>query len=92
MPRFAGAVPGGDVLVLDDNSPDGTGLAADALATDPRIHVIHRGGKLGLGTAILAMIAFAMENHYDLLVTMDADLTIIHVICQTCSAAWSGRT
>ena len=48
-------VPAVDVLVIDDNSPDGTGkLADDLMAADPRIHVLHRPGKLGLGTAILA--------------------------------------
>ena len=65
-----------DVLVLDDNSPDGTGAAADALAQqDANIHVIHRTGKLGLGTAILALMRFAIEERYDLLLTMDADFS-----------------
>ena len=46
--------------VIDDNSPDGTGKLADEMAiADPRIHVLHRSGKLGLGTAILAGIAHA---------------------------------
>lgn len=68
------AVADADVLILDDNSPDGTGAVADALAQeDPRIHVIHRTGKLGLGTAILALMRFAMEKDYELLLTMDAD-------------------
>ena len=63
-------VPTADVLILDDNSPDGTGAAADALAKqDARVHVIHRTGKLGLGTAILAIMHYAMEKNYDLLVT-----------------------
>jgi dolichol-phosphate mannosyltransferase len=70
------AVPAADVLVLDDNSPDGTGAAADALAhQDAKIHVIHRSGKLGLGTAILTMMRFALEESYDLLLTMDADFS-----------------
>jgi len=70
------AVPAADVLILDDNSPDGTGAAADALTQqDARIHVIHRPGKLGLGTAILSMIRFAMDRDYDLLLTMDADFS-----------------
>jgi dolichol-phosphate mannosyltransferase len=68
------AVPTADILVLDDNSPDGTGAAADALAQqDPHIHVIHRTGKLGLGTAILTMMRFGMEQNYDFVLTMDAD-------------------
>jgi dolichol-phosphate mannosyltransferase len=69
-------VPTADVLVLDDNSPDGTGAAADALAhQDAKIHVIHRSGKLGLGTAVLALMRFAIEKRYDLLITMDADFS-----------------
>lgn len=69
-------VPSADVLVIDDNSPDGTGQVADALAAkDPRIHVQHRPGKLGLGTAILAAMRYAIEQDYDLLVNMDADFS-----------------
>ena len=69
-------IPTADVLILDDNSPDGTGAAADALAAqDENIHVIHRAGKLGLGTAILALMRFAMDKNYDLLLTMDADFS-----------------
>jgi dolichol-phosphate mannosyltransferase len=68
--------PDADVLILDDNSPDGTGAAADALAAqDPKLHVIHRSGKLGLGTAILTIMRHAMERNYDWLVTMDADFS-----------------
>jgi dolichol-phosphate mannosyltransferase len=70
------AVPAADVLVVDDNSPDGTGrLAGDLAAADPRVHVLHRAGKLGLGTAILAGMRYAMEHGYDLFVTMDADFS-----------------
>jgi dolichol-phosphate mannosyltransferase len=69
-------VPSADVLVTDDSSPDGTGDLADALAAaDPRIHVLHRQGKLGLGTAILAAMRFAMDRRYDLFVNMDADFS-----------------
>jgi dolichol-phosphate mannosyltransferase len=69
-------VPTGDVLVIDDNSPDGTGQLADELARDnPWLLVIHRAGKLGLGTALLAAMRYAMEQDYDLLVTMDADFS-----------------
>lgn len=69
-------VPTADVLVIDDNSPDGTGKLADDLAhADPRIHVMHREGKLGLGTAILAGMRYAMEHKYDLLINMDADFS-----------------
>lgn len=67
-------VPAADVLVIDDNSPDGTGKIVDEMkANDPRIHVLHRPGKLGLGTATLAAMNFAMEHNYDYLQNMDAD-------------------
>jgi dolichol-phosphate mannosyltransferase len=66
--------PSADVLVIDDNSPDGTGKLADELTRQyPWLHVLHRSGKLGLGTAILLGMHTAMERDYDLLVTMDAD-------------------
>jgi dolichol-phosphate mannosyltransferase len=69
-------VPDAHVLVLDDNSPDGTGQLADELAAaDPQIHVVHRPGKLGLGTAILGSMRYAIEHGYDLVVTMDADFS-----------------
>lgn len=70
------AVPQAEVLVVDDNSPDGTGQLADSLAhANPRIHVLHREGKLGLGTAILAGMRYSMEHNYDLFVEMDADFS-----------------
>jgi dolichol-phosphate mannosyltransferase len=69
-------VPQVDILVTDDNSPDGTGALADELArNDPRIHVVHRAGKLGLGTAILDGMRYAMQHDYDLLLNMDADFS-----------------
>jgi len=68
--------PHADVLVVDDNSPDGTGKLMDELAArDPRVHVLHRAGKLGLGTAILAAVNYAMDHDYDLMVNMDADFS-----------------
>lgn len=70
------AVPLAEVLIIDDNSPDGTGKLADELAAaDRRVHVLHRPGKLGLGTAILAAMRFALDHDYDLLVNMDADFS-----------------
>jgi dolichol-phosphate mannosyltransferase len=69
-------MPGAEVLVIDDNSPDGTGRLADELATaDPRVHVLHRAGKLGLGSAILAGMRYAMDRGYDLYVNLDADFS-----------------
>lgn len=69
-------VPQADILVVDDNSPDGTGKMADDLAAnDPRIHVIHRPGKLGLGTATLTAMRFAIEHGYDYHQNMDADFS-----------------
>ncbi len=63
-----------DVLVVDDNSPDGTGLIADSLAaSDARVHVLHRGGKHGLGAAYLAGFRWGLDRRYDVLVEMDAD-------------------
>ncbi len=63
-----------DVLVVDDASPDGTGEIADRLAAaDPRVHVMHRTGKNGLGAAYRAGFAWGLERGYDRLVEMDAD-------------------
>ena len=69
-------VPAAELLVVDDNSPDGTGQLADQLAAaDPRVHVLHRSGKLGLGTAILADMRFALENDFDFFINMDGDFS-----------------
>ena len=65
-----------DVLVVDDASPDGTGALADEMAAaDPRIHVLHREAKDGLGRAYLAGFAWGLEAGYDLLFEMDADIS-----------------
>ena len=72
--RVVAAVPDAHVLVVDDASPDGTGKLADALADqDPRIHVLHRAGKAGLGAAYIAGFDWALGNGYDVVVEMDAD-------------------
>ena len=69
-------VPHADVLVIDDNSPDGTGrIVAELAAKDPRVHLLSRPGKLGLGTATLAAMKFAMTQNYDYLLNMDADFS-----------------
>ncbi|MBK8469417.1 MAG: polyprenol monophosphomannose synthase [Candidatus Phosphoribacter sp.] len=74
VPRVRAAVPSADILVLDDNSPDGTGDVADALAaSDAQVHVLHRPGKQGLGAAYKAGFAWALERGYDAAVEMDAD-------------------
>src|SRR5215470_8985934 len=68
--------PAADILVVDDNSPDGTGPLADQLAAaDGHIHVLHRAGKLGLGTAIIAGMRYAIDHDYDIFVNMDADFS-----------------
>ena len=72
--RLRAAVPQADVLIADDNSPDGTGRMADELAAaDSHVQVLHRPGKAGLGAAYLAGFAWGLERGYDVLVEMDAD-------------------
>jgi dolichol-phosphate mannosyltransferase len=71
-----GVVPDVDFLVVDDNSPDGTGEWCDRqAASDPRVHCIHRAGKLGLGTAIVAGMRYAIEHGYHYVLNMDADFS-----------------
>ncbi|MGN6608289.1 MAG: polyprenol monophosphomannose synthase [Jatrophihabitans sp.] len=72
--RLRAAVPDADVLVIDDGSPDGTGKIADALADDdPRVHVLHRTEKNGLGAAYIAAFDWGIDEGYDVMVEMDAD-------------------
>jgi dolichol-phosphate mannosyltransferase len=72
--RIRESVPEADLLVVDDNSPDGTGDLADKLAeVDPRVHVMHRTGKAGLGRAYVAGFGWALDNGYNRIVEMDAD-------------------
>ena len=78
LPKQVSAVrrhaPEVDILIADDNSPDGTGVLADELAAaDPQIHVLHRAGKEGLGQAYLAGFAWGLERGYQSLCEMDAD-------------------
>jgi len=76
VPRVLEQDPRIDVLVVDDNSPDGTGdLAEEMAGSEPRIHVLHREGKEGLGRAYLAGFRWGLEGGYDLLFEMDADLS-----------------
>lgn len=72
--RILTANPEVNILVADDNSPDGTGAIADEIAaSDDRVKVMHRKGKEGLGAAYLAGFAWALEQGYDVVVEMDAD-------------------
>ncbi|GAA2722023.1 polyprenol monophosphomannose synthase [Actinocorallia aurantiaca] len=72
--RVRAATPEADVLVVDDNSPDGTGELADSLASeDERVHVLHRTAKDGLGAAYLAGFRWSLDRGYDVIVEMDAD-------------------
>lgn len=65
-----------EVLIVDDNSPDGTGALADAMAErDPRVHVLHRAGKMGLGTAYVSGFKYALQQGYDVVFEMDADFS-----------------
>jgi len=72
--RVRRAMPHADLLIVDDNSPDGTGeIAAGLAAADHHIHVLHRPGKAGLGAAYVAGFDWALERQYDAIVEMDAD-------------------
>ena len=72
--RVRRAVPSVDILVADDNSPDGTGTIADEIsAADDHVFVLHRAGKEGLGAAYVAGFAWAKNKGYDAVVEMDAD-------------------
>ena len=69
-------VPEADVLVVDDNSPDGTGEWCEELAPfEPRLHCLRRAGKLGLGTATIDAMRYAMQHGYEFALNMDADLS-----------------
>jgi dolichol-phosphate mannosyltransferase len=72
--RLRDSVPEAHALVVDDGSPDGTGELAEKLAArDPRVHVLRRAGKAGLGPAYVAGFAWARAHGYDVVVEMDAD-------------------
>jgi dolichol-phosphate mannosyltransferase len=87
------------VLVMDDNSPDGTGELVDVIAsTNPRVHVIHRPKKMGLGTAYVAGFKYAIENKYDVVFEMDSDfshdpkyLPVFQKEIETCDAVVGSR-
>ena len=74
--RLRTAVPESDVLVVDDNSPDGTGQLADGIAAeDKQVHVLHSKGKEGLGAAYIAGFKWAMEQGYEFVFEMDGDFS-----------------
>ena len=74
LDRVRGGAPEAHILVVDDNSPDGTGDLADARAqTDDHIHVLHRTEKNGLGPAYLASFSWGLASGYELICEMDAD-------------------
>ncbi|WP_241227222.1 polyprenol monophosphomannose synthase [Bifidobacterium callimiconis] len=74
VPAILRYCPNVHILIVDDNSPDGTGDLADAMADrDPRIHVLHRAGKGGLGPAYLAGFRWALDRDYDVICEMDMD-------------------
>ena len=76
IPAVLAQDPSLEMLVVDDASPDGTGGVVDAIAANnDRVHVIHREGKLGLGTAYIAGFRWALERKYDLIFEMDADFS-----------------
>lgn len=80
LPRLVPAIlaqdPRIDILIIDDASPDGTGKLADEMAADePRLEVLHRPAKLGLGTAYLEGFRWGIERKYDYMFEMDADLS-----------------
>ncbi len=80
LPRLAEAIfshaPQADLLVIDDDSPDGTGYWCDEYAAeDPRLRCLHRPGKQGLGSAILAGMTYAIERGYAYVLNMDADFS-----------------
>lgn len=74
--EIAGLQAVSHIIIVDDNSPDGTGQIADEMAKQYRgVHVIHRPGKLGLGTAYIAGFKFALTLPIDCIMTMDADFS-----------------
>lgn len=73
---FSLGIDGLKMIIIDDNSPDGTGMLADELkAANSDIEVIHRDAKLGLGTAHIRAFKYFLEHDFDYLITLDADLS-----------------
>ncbi|MHA1280519.1 MAG: glycosyltransferase, partial [Candidatus Helarchaeota archaeon] len=73
---FEQNIDGLEILIIDDNSPDGTGdIVENICRTEPRLHLMRREEKLGLGTAYVAGFKYALERDYDLIIEMDADFS-----------------
>jgi len=76
IPIVLGVVEGNEVLIVDDNSPDGTAdVVREHARTDRRVHLLERPAKMGLGSAYVMGFKYALENHYDVVVQMDADFS-----------------
>lgn len=76
IPELHAVAPDATILIIDDNSPDGTGrLATQLSTTNPRVQVLHRVGKQGLGTATLAGFRYAIDNGFEFVVNLDADFS-----------------
>lgn len=76
VPAVLATHPALEILVVDDNSPDGTGAAVQKMmATEPRLHLLERAAKMGLGTAYCEGFRFALDNEYDYVFEMDADFS-----------------
>lgn len=76
IPQIFDALPNTDVLIVDDASPDGTGEWVQMQCeTDPRLHILRRAGKLGLGSAMIDALHWCLQRDYRLLINMDADLS-----------------
>jgi len=76
IPAILAQDPSLEVLVVDDGSPDATGAIVDGMAAaNPRVHAVHRAGKLGLGTAYIAGFKWALERDYAFIFEMDADFS-----------------
>ncbi len=76
IPKVLSQLPGIEMLIVDDASPDGTGGYVDSVAAgEPRVHTIHRPGKMGLGSAYVEGFKYALDAGADLIVQMDADFS-----------------